>query len=465
MIGKVKLVAAVSCVAIGGLGISAMASDEQQLQREVTTLRSQVNQLQQQQTNSADVAATVDRILRDADARTQLIAEGDSGAGYDNGFFIRSGSFVMRPGFNMQVRNITDYRQDTSGNKADEIENGFEIRRMQFNLQGTAITKDLYYFFQTESDRNSGSVALVDAYIKYSLSDQFAIRAGQFKEQFTHEKIISDSKLLAVDRSLMDATIGGNWFDRVQGVNLIYGGQAKDNPLNIEVGYNDGTNSDNTDYTGHYPNDPALISQTAGPGGHSFDWGMAARVEYKAMGAWSNYGDFNGFNVKEDLLVFGAGFEMNQGGNGDTMAGTLDLAYKAKNGIGVYLAGLVRTVQQDVSNMGEDQTDWGLTGTLSYLINPAMEAFVRYSFVEYDNDVAFVRDAELFDKSKDFQEVSIGMAYYLGKNGEAGNRAKVTVDLSWLPSGAPAGLSAYGFYGDSNGQDEIVLRGVFQIAL
>lgn len=457
MIGKVKLAAAVSVV-VGGMGISAMAED-QQLQQEVASLKTQVTQLQQQSNNSAEMAATVDRILRDAEARTQLMADGESGAGYDNGFYIKSGSFVMKPGFMMQVRNVTDYRESTGGAKDDEIENGFEIRRMQLSLQGTAITKDLQYFFLTETKNNEGSVSLQDAYIKYALSDKFIIRAGQFKEQFTHEKILSDSKTLAVDRSLMDATVGGNWFTRIQGVNLIYGGQAKDNPWNIEAGLSDGSNSINTDYVGHYPSDPGSINQVGAPGGHDFDWGATARVEYKAMGEWANYNDMNNINVKQDLLVFGAAAEMNQGGNGDTFAGTIDMAYKMKNGLSLYAAGLVRTTESEISATGSDETNWGMTTTLSYLIKPEIEAFARYSFVSYDNKVSAA------DGEDSFHEVTVGMAYYLGKGGEAGNRAKLTVDLSWLPAGAPASALSYGLYGDSMGENEIVLRGMFQLAL
>jgi hypothetical protein len=141
------------------------------------------------------------------------------------------------------------------------------------------------------------------------------------------------------------------------------------------------------------------------------------------------------------------------------MAGTLDVAYKMKNGWNFYAAGVVRTVQSEISKTDSDETNWGMTTTVSYLINPAMEAFGRYSYVSYDNNVA-AADAE-----SDFHEVTIGLAYYLGKNGDAGNRAKVTVDLSWLPSGVPGGARAYGIYGDSSGEDEIVLRGMFQLAL
>jgi len=55
--------------------------------------------------------------------------------------------------------------------------------------------------------------------------------------------------------------------------------------------------------------------------------------------------------------------------------------------------------------------------------------------------------------------------YYLGANGSAGHRAKVTIDLNWLPNGAPKPMTGQGYLGDSNGETELVIRGQFQLTL
>src|SRR6266513_2462193 len=48
--------------------------------------------------NGRDHAATIDAILRDADRRSQMLGNlGDTSAGYDNGFYLRSGDFLFRP--------------------------------------------------------------------------------------------------------------------------------------------------------------------------------------------------------------------------------------------------------------------------------------------------------------------------------------------------------------------------------
>src|SRR5213075_96004 len=173
-------------------------------------------------------------VLRDADRRSHLMANsGDMSAGYDNGFFLRAGDlFVLRPGINFQFRHVTDYRTNTTGAKDDEVESGFEVRRLQFLLEGTLFTPDLEYTFvwntqrdtstQTVRDatgstvgtvdvKSGGNLFLEDAYVKWMFSDQWGIKGGQFKDPVTHEKLVSDKRLVAVERSLLDATLGGGY--------------------------------------------------------------------------------------------------------------------------------------------------------------------------------------------------------------------------------------------------------------
>ena len=81
----------------------------QQLEAKVAALETQQAQ------NSKDLAATVDSVLRDAEKRSQLLANGgDMGAGYDaDGFYIKAGdAWVLRPSILFQFWNVTDYRQN-----------------------------------------------------------------------------------------------------------------------------------------------------------------------------------------------------------------------------------------------------------------------------------------------------------------------------------------------------------------
>ena len=461
MVNKAFLISAISGIVFAGLGVRADEPSAEQIRQEIAQLQAQVSQLHAQQSlDQGAVAATIEQVLRDAEKRSQLMAAGESTAGYDNGFFIRSGEFTLKPGILFQFRNVTDYRTGIDGNKGDQIENGFEVRRLELSLEGTALTKDLLYKIFWSTDRNTGSVSLDDAYVRYMFADAWGVRAGQFKQFWSHEEAVSNGRGLAVERSLLDGVFGSGFSDRVQGATLVYGAQAKDNPINAEVGLTDGALSKNTDYIGHFPSDPQSFGHTTSPTGHAFDFGVVGRVEWKAMGEWANYVDFSGMNLKSNLLVFGAGFEWNQGGNGDEIAGTIDVEFKHTCGAGVYGAVIVHHVTDELSATGDSFTDWGLLLQASFLINPQWEPFLRWSMVKYDDEIALGTDTE-----DTFHEIAIGVNYYLGANGSAGHRAKVTVDLNWLPNGAPKPMTGQGYLGDSNGDSELVVRGQFQLTL
>jgi hypothetical protein len=412
-----------------------------------------------QSQNTKDLSTTIDSVLRDAERRSHLLAtSGEITAGYDNGFFIRSGDFSLRPTLLFQFRSVADFRKNTPGSNDDEIEHGFELRRMQFILQGTAFFKELDYRFQWATDRNNGNLILEDAYVKYMFRDPWGVRLGQWKDRVTHEKIMTDSRLVAVERSLLDGALGGGYFDRVQGVDLIYGGGVDNKRAwNIEAGVTDGANSKNSDFTG--PSDPPTIGDVGAPSSHAFDFGVAGRVEYKFMGDWRSYSDFTAKGTTQNLLVVGAGGDWSQGGDGNSLIGTVDAQYETAGGIGAYGAVLVRNRDAQLNAAGVDATDWGALVQLSYLLNPSWEIFGRWDGIWYENGIAAAGGEDVF------HELTGGATYYMGKNGSFGHRAKITLDLNWLPNGAPGAFTGQGYIGDSGGEDEITLRGQFQLLI
>jgi len=451
------LFAAVTAV----VSMSAVAFAGEQQEARIQALEAKITSLEAKQaSNTKEVAATIDSVLRDAERRSQLLATmGDASAGYDNGFFIRAGEgWSLRPGAVFQFRNVTDYREGTSGEKSDEIENGFEVRRMQLILDGTAFSKDIEYHIQWNTDKDGGSMFLEDAWVKWMFADDWGTRLGQMKDPVTHEKLMSDSRLLAVDRSLQDATLGGGYFDRVQGATLIYGGYNKNNPLNVEIGLTDGANSKNSDFVGHYPDDPGTLNQFGAASNHQFDFGVAGRIEYKVMGDWRSYRDFTAKDNKEDLLVVGGGFDWSQGGDGDVITAAVDAQYENAGGLSLYGSILYRHADQEILAIDDSSEDWSLLLQASYLVAPQWEIFGRYAVVLFDNDVVGTDEDT-------FHELTAGFSYYLGQNGSALHRAKFTVDLNYLPSGSPGTIKSLGYLGDNGGDDEWVLRGQFQLAI
>ncbi|MBC8107778.1 MAG: hypothetical protein H7Z14_14395, partial [Anaerolineae bacterium] len=254
---------------------AAQAPTTDDLQRQISELEKQVATLQSKQRHqsqqNADATAIVDRMLEDSQRRSQFLAATGLLAGYDQGFFIKSDddAFLVRPGLQTQFRYVGSYVNGTGGTD-DNTESGFEIRRMRLRFDGNVFTKDLTYSFVWDVSRTDGVTSLLDSWVAYHFAPQWNLKIGQFKESVFHEKDVPFTNQLAVERSLVDAVLGGNNTDRVQGVSLIYGG-GTDDDVRAEVAATDGANSNN-----------ASFQDT--PAGN---FGFAGRFEYKVSGNWS----------------------------------------------------------------------------------------------------------------------------------------------------------------------------------
>jgi hypothetical protein len=318
---------------------------------------------------------------------------------------------------------------------------------MKFSLDGYAVTKDVVYSFVWATDREGGGLVLEDAWVKYMFADDWGVRAGQFKDPVHHEELTSSKKQLAVERSMLNEILGGGLLDRTQGVTLVYGDHNANNPVNVEVGLTDGFNEENTNFIKH-----------------TFDFGIAGRAEFKAMGDWKGYQDFSAMKNKENLLVFGIGGDWSQAGDGDVWTGTIDAQWE-NDKLGVYGAGLVRNIDEDLIGGSEDITDWGLLIQAGYMLNTQWELFGRYNVTLFDDELTFADDEDTFN------EFTLGLNYYLGPDGSAGHRAKITIDLTYLPEGVPAGSlglpdsTGIGATGDTSGDDEWMIRTQFQLVL
>jgi hypothetical protein len=441
-----------------GFQTFAFAAEPVDQDQRIRELESRIAELEMRQAaSSADLAAAVDGVLRDAERRGQLMAtSGDMSAGYDSGFFIRAGdAWVLRPGVMFQFRYTANWRDDV-GDDGGDWENGFELRRLRFDLAGTAFTRDLTYFFQWESNREGGDTILLEAWAKYMFSADWGVRAGQFKDPVVHEFMLSVKRGLSTDTSLLDNLMGGAATGYTQAATVVYGNYAKDNPLYFEGGLTDGAGQINTNFTDRA--DPAPVIGASIPR-HTFDFGLAGRVEYKLMGDWLSYTDFTAMGTKSRLFVVGAGGDWSQGGDGDQLVGTVDAQYETAGGLGFYTAVIARHLDAELSGRDEDTTDWGVLVQASYLIQPQWEVFGRYDVVWYDDAFALADDEDTF------HEFVIGLNYYFGQNGSAGHRAKITVDLTWLPHGVPFAVPNMNALGGTEGEDEVIFKGQFQLLI
>ncbi|MGC4030517.1 MAG: hypothetical protein QM754_02045 [Tepidisphaeraceae bacterium] len=251
----------------------------------------------------------------------------------------------------------------------------------------------------------------------------------------------SDTRQLAVERSLVDATLAGSQTDRVQGVEVGY--TSQEIPLRAAASFNDGDNSKNTDFR-----DSDGSADTATTARVDGNFGVSGRVEYKFFGDWKDYSDLTAKNVKQDLLVAGLGVDISQNGDATVDRFAADLQYGRTDGWTAF--GQFVYVYNDTDN----SSNYGVTGQVGYLVNPKVEVFGRYSYLNFDTPIG---------GEDNFHELTAGVNYYFGPDGAWQNNVKFTLDVNYLPTGSPGNQTGVGYLaGDEN---QIVVRAQFQLVL
>jgi len=448
-----------SALVAGATAFAAEPATTQDIQTQLQELQAKVDQLQAQQKQTDQ--ATVNSVLTDAQKRSQFMADGtDITSGYDKGFFIQSAdkTFTLKPGVLLQLRNATTYRQDfKNGGASDDIQNGWEIRRLKLQASGNAYGPDVTYYLQLTNNRNAATIELDDIYVQYKFAPHYAIKGGQYKGPFNREELISDAGQLAVERSLVNEVLGGGATGpRSQGVSFLGGVGGEDyskDPLHYEIMWNDGDQTQNTNFQ-----DSSGTTPDTRP-----DWGAIGRVDYKLMGNWTDYTRFSAKNSKEDLVVVGGGVlaSGNQGAN--VYRFTADALYQGMEGkLDVFGAAIGQYTDFRNTAAGAEDTklDYGAIVQVGYLIDPAWEPFARADMVWIDDDFAVAGAGG----DNGFPELTVGVNYYMGKDGAAFNKAKLTLDVSYLPSGSPGDRTGLDELA-SNGKNEVVVRAQLQFAL
>lgn len=431
--GRIDWINVMAVIALGaGYACAQTSAPEiQALQAQIQQLQAQVDELKNQQAqvlNTADVDLTVDQVMRDAAARSQLLQVQGFTAGWNNERFVvqsDDGNYSLRPGLQLQFRHVINSRDTDHGQETDH---GFEMKRVKFSIDGNFMSKRLTYFFLWSSQTNGGNLFLEHAWVKYALNDNWAVRGGQMGNPVFKEQSTSSRRSLAVDRSLANVVVTGSNEAQLQAVTLAY----QDNPFYIEGGYGDGFVSADTDW--------------ATPG----NWNVFVRADYVLDGSIKQASEFTARGNRDPLMVVGGGLDITDGPDAVYYRHTADVQYKDAGQWGLFAAyiGNYRKLYG-----GGNDYDLGFMVQAAYAINDQWELFGRYGVSILDQAVTFASGSE-----DTFHELTFGANRYF-----FGHSAKFSIDLTCLPNGSPSDQKGLGFY---QGDDvQFVVRSQFQLLL
>jgi hypothetical protein len=345
-----------------------------------------------------DTPATLDssrayqaELLADAASRTSLLAD-SGGPGYNSGKFSISdgGNNTLNIGGYIQTRYLMNFRDGQPSH--ENFTNGFQMRRTRLIFSGTVWDKHLSYLIQPEFSRSTGAFILQDAWAKYTWDNGFYARAGQYKLPLLREELVSDTFLLAVDRSAVNATFTQN---RSQGAGVGYA----QNDWRVMADISDGLNTLNTDFT-----DPTEA-----------DFAITGRGEWKFAGDdFKRFDDMTSWKGNSYAGMLGAAAHYQTGGNTgftidrDVLEATVDCSVEG-NGWNAFVEGVWRQTKVP----GTTTNDYGVVVQGGYFITDQIEAFGRY-------------DVIIPDVGSNFNSFTVGANYYIAPHSHA---FKLTGDI------------------------------------
>ena len=406
-----------------------------------------------------EVKTLVHEVLADADTRASLVEGSTAGHNGEN-FFLSSedGSFVLNIGGQIQVRHIFN-NTDTAG---DNDERGFNIARLQLAFSGQISDPRLKYSIVVEARPDDSEMNAKEAVISYGLTDNVTLWAGETKAPFLREELISSSRQLAVERSVVNEVFTMGY---VQGIGVDW---SVSDMLRVSSSINDGVrsgeNDNNNDADLHIGNGQNNLEWDA----DQSDFAMTTRADVRLMGTWEQGDDFTAGTGEETSVLLGAAVhyeaaETGGGNNHDSfVTWTVDGSAEC-SGWSVYLATVGLHIDLDNDAAGEDLNLYGALAQVGYQLVPdKLEPFVRWEYIDLSDIPANGADQEL-------QFVTAGFNWYL-----SGHAAKITTDVVWavhsVPGAFPLGvdgdtLDLLGIRGDDSSdiEDQLSLRVQFQM--
>jgi hypothetical protein len=420
---RVGLLAGFATLALSGAVFAQTHDASSQALTEIAKLKAELAEIKSQQGDNwlteqraSEIRSLVQDVLADADTRASLQSSGMT-AGWDKGFFLASpdGNFKLRVKGQIQFRYVYNYR-DINTDLGDRYTKGFENRRTKLTFEGNIFDKTWLYKVQAAFNRgvldddgqtasDSGAAQLEDAWIQKDFENGMYLRMGQYKPPFLREELVSSSRQLLIERSLLNERYNQ---DYSQGISLGY----ETDMFRLEGMFSDGIGDRNA-WGPSYQNSPWQQTTT--------EYALTARGEFKVAGEWSQFDDFTSWSGEPFGLMIGAAANWqrqedgtNGPASGQQLGATVDVS--AEFG-GANLYGAFIWVNPDIDdNAGNDRNEIGFLVQGGFMIVPdTFEIFARYEWSDPDQDT-----------QDDLNMITAGANWYFAKHA-----AKLSVDFGF----------------------------------
>jgi hypothetical protein len=340
------------------------------------------------QTSTVDRAVDAER-LNSTLNRTNLQGGGDAA--------------TLKVGGLIQFRYHANWRSDGTSTqpagtitKDDDFTSGFANGKTKLWVKGTA-AENLDYGIQGDFSTSSGGFNLDDAFFRYSFSNNFAVKAGQFKLPILREESISDAYQLAAQRSVVNAVFTQG---RSQGVQAEF---TQDN-FRAMVAFSDGIRTRNTDWNS---------SSEA-------DWALTGRVDGLIAGDWKRFDDFTSFKGDAYASMIGGAIHyqggQNTGDGNDSGANnftanfllyTIDAQFE---GDGWNVSAAFVGSNTDPEAAGDESTSaYGLNVQGGVFVDNSWEIFGRWDAIFADSNADGATNLD----PDNFHFITAGVNYYL----------------------------------------------------
>ncbi|MDA0802902.1 MAG: porin [Planctomycetota bacterium] len=485
--------------------LDALERRNQQLEQEVSDLQSESGDRWLTQERAAEIRTIVTDVLADADARTSLQSD-QMTAGWNDGFFLSSpdGRFALKIGGMLQTRFIwsqipnsgrtTAFGAPLPGLDSERSRSGFDLGQSELWFTGHAFSPDITFkmrvaasnensIFLLDQNANfvggssSGTMQILDAWVRLAMDDAWSVRAGQFKLPYSRETLIQQQYTFGVARSVIDYHLGLGYS---QGVELEY----VDPEYRMRVSVNDGAQ----DYLGGNIFGIAGGQDPMGkPWSYSGNPAFAGRFEWKPIGAWKQFESITSPIGDERGLLFGLGWHWQQqqpylypdtdpetsGLDENTWISlTADATYML-GGASLFVSGYFNNINAQTAlintglGLGSDPTAdlgtcyfYGAVVQGGYYFDTDLEGYARFEWGEYDigNMPTTGPWESLLGDSSPLMLMTIGANWYID-----GEDVKWTTDIGYAFDEVDPAWQTLPAGWRLSGRNECVFRTVFQL--